>query len=187
MKKLMIAAAIVCAAVVTQAASIDWAMTGKNKVKAQDGTTGWNNQTVYLVLDSQKDAIIAALNAGNDFTSLTLDYNTTGSTAMLPQMTTTSNDLVAQSAGGDIYNFMLLMVDTTSDAGNTWYRFSGVESQYAYQSGVDDANLIQFVGADFQAVSWTKASGGPSPIPEPTSAMLLLLGVAGLALKRKQA
>ena len=187
MKKLMIAAAIVCAAVVTQAASIDWSMTGKNKVKAQDGTTGWNNQTIYLVLDSQKDAIIAALNAGNDFTSLTLDNNKTGSTAMLSQKTATSDALVARSAGGDQYNYMLLMVDTTSDAGKTWYRFSGAETDYAYSAGEDDPILIQFVGADFQSVSWTQASGGPSPIPEPTSAMLLLLGVAGLALKRKQA
>ena len=34
---------------------------------------------------------------------------------------------------------------------------------------------------------WQTYGTGPSPIPEPTSGLLLLLGVAGLALKRKRA
>jgi len=42
-----------------------------------------------------------------------------------------------------------------------------------------DSQTIDF-GSDG---SWPAS---PAPIPEPTSGLLLLLGVAGLALKRKQ-
>ena len=44
--------------------------------------------------------------------------------------------------------------------------------------------------AAYDASAWknlTVGSGtGPTPIPEPTSGLLMLLGMAGLALRRKQ-
>jgi len=38
----------------------------------------------------------------------------------------------------------------------------------------------------WQGAGWYSVAT-PSPIPEPTSGLLMLLGVAGLALKRKRA
>ena len=46
------------------------------------------------------------------------------------------------------------------------------------------ANLASFTSAQGGAKAF---GGGSGPVPEPTSGLLMLLGVAGLALKRKRA
>ena len=61
---------------------------------------------------------------------------------------------------------------------------------YTFEADVDYseaglANLIGGATTGTTATAWVSASG--SSVPEPTSAMLLLLGFAGLALKRKNA
>jgi hypothetical protein len=61
---------------------------------------------------------------------------------------------------------------TSSDVGNSEVAFG---SQNAYSSSFKDAT------AGYAGAGWYSAA------PEPTSGLLLLLGVAGLALKRKRA
>lgn len=53
---------------------------------------------------------------------------------------------------------------------------------YEIMQGVEDGNTWNFDDSTGTPVTWTSA-----PVPEPTSGILLLLGVAGLALKRKRA
>ncbi len=56
-----------------------------------------------------------------------------------------------------------------------------------YPNSAEDGGL--YFDDQFSATSgWqTYTAPGPAPIPEPTSGLLLLIGVAGLALKRKRA
>ena len=42
-------------------------------------------------------------------------------------------------------------------------------------------------GATFSVGGWYTITSGGTPVPEPTSGLLMLLGIAGLALKRKRA
>ena len=65
--------------------------------------------------------------------------------------------------------------------------------------GMSDVEITSAISAGGQALfnggdvitgdtsTWSKIGGGSAPVPEPTSALLMLLGVAGLALRRKQA
>lgn len=53
----------------------------------------------------------------------------------------------------------------------------------AYTAGVDEVNTLSFSATAFNSgTGWTEAAG----TPEPTSGLLLLLGGAMLALRRKQ-
>ena len=143
MKKLIIAAAIVCAAVVSQAAAFAWEGFDINDI---DGNAFTGAATIYCVelpAITATGAVDAGELMGNDFASDLFEANTT-------------------------YNFYFTAQDLV---GNTYK--SETVSAKALAVG---ANSISFEGNG----TWTAA-------PEPTSGLLLLLGMAGLALKRKHA
>ena len=185
MKKLMIAAALVCAAVISQAASVDWDVS--NNWTLSDGSSkAAKNTLVYLINgDTSLDTIAAAVSAGNIteqswFYGSALTSNTKGAVA---QTTATSDNLVRNQQ----YNFSALMVDGDK------YLVSDTFAQFAYLNGTDEATILSITTSMLNAGAQTAALPGAqngwatAAVPEPTSAMLLLLGVAGLALKRKRA
>ena len=185
MKKLMIAAAIVCAAVVSQAASIDWSVASGSWTDAS-GNKPAQGTLVYLINgDTALDTIAAAI-ADGKVTEQSWYYGsaqTDNSKGRISKLTTASANLTA----GTEYDFSALMIDGDK------YMVSKVMPQNAYTPGVGEAMLVSF-GSDFfgtnaQTYNATTAPNGwaTAAVPEPTSAMLLLLGMAGLALKRKRA
>ena len=143
MKKLIVAVAIVCAAVVSHAAAFSW---DGFDITDINGTEFTGTAILHCV----------------EFPSLTATGTVDGGELMGANLI--SDDFVA----GNTYNFYFTAED---GAGNSYQ--SETISALAY--GVGTAP-ISFEGAG----TWTAA-------PEPTSGLLLLLGVAGLALKRKRA
>ena len=185
MKKLMIAAAIVCAAAFVQAASIDWSI-GNSAWKNAAGSNPASGTLVYLINgDTALDIVAAAVTAGNYasqdwyYGSATTD-NTKG---RVSKTTLASGKLTA----GTEYNFATLMIDGDK------YMVSKVNPQNAYNPTTEDPLAISFTSSFYGANAQTAALPGAengwatAAVPEPTSAMLLLLGMAGLALKRKRA
>ena len=170
MKKLIIAAAIVCAAVVSQAASIDW------KVSGASGDVGTK---VYLIVgdtvktdwtDAAAVASAAAQGGSGAIAKNNRVYTANG---------TASDSKITKTA--DFY-YVIVKAD------NSQFAVSGVfdGATYVYdptatppESAPAAAPLFEAAGASFQNFS-------AAPVPEPTSSLLLLLGVAGLALRRKQ-
>ena len=88
------------------------------------------------------------------------------------------DDLISDDfVGGTVYSFYF----TSEDAAGNTYQSETVTSKAL---GVGTATMT-FEGGG----TWTAAPTppGPTPVPEPTSGLLMLLGVAGLALKRRKA
>ena len=195
MKKLMIAAAIVCAAALSQAATVDWSVTaGKtSKLYGANGTSYMGKtagDAFYLILDSGTYVadITAALKAGTftgteagildavkntDGTSISTTY---GGLTQKPS----TNSALLKGDGETLYDFVALIVSNDADGKANWKFSTTIENQLA--STDDSKNTLPWTSSNFDS-TWSK----PDAIPEPTSAMLLLLGVAGLALRRRRA
>ena len=190
MKKLMIVLGAIAMAIGAQAASIDWSVS-LNSWTLNDGSKAAAGYTVYLINGSTAlDTIAAAINSktgafNSDQTWVFGSSVTTGSKGKVAELTTTTDKLTR----GTDYNFSVLMIDAGATGGPK-YMVSDTFSQTAYLSGTDEALGVSFdstrLGANALTASATAANGWAA-VPEPTSGLLLLLGVAGLALKRKRA
>jgi len=190
MKKLMIALAAVAVAAVTQAASVDWSV-AQNTWTLDDGSKAAKGYTVYLINGATAlETIAAAINSttgafdadqswvfGSSVTA-----NARGSVA---ELTTTTDKLTR----GTDYDFSVLMIDATAEGGPK-YMVSDTFTQTAYLAGTDEQMGISFgsdrLGANALTASATAANGWAA-VPEPTSGLLMLLGMAGLALRRRRA
>ena len=185
MKKLLIAAAIVCAAVMSHAAKCEW---GISKIGASPDATAATGWAAYLVSAADLETF-QSLDADKVAGWVTSHY-----IDQAPTMTGgRGQGIIVSGATGDNYgigdseNAFIVLFDNASAANASYYAYtSTLQSQEVGDGGAN----IQLPFGEFASVvqgGWQSTSGGPSPIPEPTSGLLLLLGVAGLALKRKRA
>ena len=191
MKKLMITLAAVAMAAGVQAATYSWETGGlewKGSLMAKETAKG----SLWLVSD------ISAFTGITDGEALSLAiYNASanlGTPDFGPQLsakngklTFDSDNLKTYSVGTDYYAVILY---TTTQDGTDYYMGNYAHVKPASDSPYTVNNLGKIIGgtgdiagtAGANATAWAAAS-----VPEPTSGLLLLLGVAGLALKRKRA
>ena len=200
MKKLMIAAAIVCAAALSQAATWNWGVggTSANQVLWDNGSAKNLYATtpaaaVYL-FDSavvSQDTLLSYLRAKdtNKITDKTYVASTTiNSSSKLVAITDGS---ISHGSSGNYYDFYMAVLDTegnlflsssvnvgAQEATSANISFSGVKAA-TQKSWTDDATFT-FAGEGGKGAGWYA-------VPEPTSGLLMLLGMAGLALRRKRA
>ena len=182
MKKLMIAAAIVCAAMVSQAASVnwqvDWVYSNYDAVNTYDDGSVVN----YWVVNMLGSTDTSGLSVDKDGNLVNKDaYAVVGSGigTLGPDGGSSAEGAIAND------NYLALVV---YDVANGLY-------------GVSDANQVSGIVADpptagSLAAAFQNDGGGymaantpipTEPVPEPTSGLLMLLGVAGLALRRRRA
>ena len=170
MKKLILLASI-AVAMFSQAASVSWA-SGAGIKGPSDSYMAAGAIKMYIFQFATEAAYNAADIASLDVATAALSGATTKSTTGI-----TLVDSTTYGAGDAIYS---AVVFTVTDAGKDYYMGAKLPMQEV--DALDGA--VNFTSLKSKG-TWT-ARGGSTDIPEPTSGILLLVGGAMLALRRKR-
>ncbi len=191
MRKIILTLSLVFAAMITNAATFNWTINKIGLTTPESTAISSTAVTAYLFGDytSQTDAQAALSSASSalakgDIDSLTSSgwkHSKTG-TASVGVNGNQIKDTYSNSASADgaTYWYYSLLVATVD--GTQYYILTGLDDARAVSPTVDD---IKFSA---KGLAWTKVNGGGTDgnVPEPTSGLLLLVGGALLALRRKR-
>ena len=189
MKKLIIASIAAAVGLAVNAATVDW----KVAVSAASSAPTY---TAYLVNATAWDAatITAATFTDNSIVLDSTTFSTTGSgkgssktyTTLADATTagTRAVDVTSLSEGGTL-NVYYVLLDTSKDP-NEYYKIADTLTGRSSTGEEALGANTSIAMSTLSSATWT-AVGGSSPVPEPTSGLLLVLGMAGLALRRKRA
>ena len=181
MKKLIIAAAIVCAAAFGQAAQVMWGFSNWENV----GPDASYNEGDYGVLDVTKASVAQLwVMVGSEYKLLDTaapDANewTYGPVAIdLAKDVEGINALSSATDTEHLQNYKLVLL---TDDGKYTAEVTGTATIEPI-IGMGETTYIQNM-----VYTAALTAGDWSAVPEPTSGLLMLLGMAGLALRRKRA
>lgn len=192
MKKLMIALAAVAFAAVSQAAVVNWQVGFLNGPGT--GGAGWGSDPIGATVTAQllvSESVTGDATSG--YTLGTLIAFTDGDAMGLGDIdggygwATTSDSLtdgaiyyaqVILKSGDSTLESQIVQIETAAMTGS---------ADPAFAIASEMANVSALSGQSFDATYGTFSASGWQSVPEPTSGLLMLLGVAGLALRRKRA
>ena len=186
MRKVMLFAACAMLAAVTQAAQVGWTLAGASAfandayqffVIGQNGAT--SIATITALLDAGTSVDSYAFGSGTVAASGSASVVATASGKTLDAGTYTGFFVVFDSASPASGSANYAVVSGASTLTKT---IGTTTATAAFSSG----NASSILNNDANWKSFGPAGGGTDPIPEPTSGLLLLVGGAMLALRRKQ-
>ena len=168
MKKLIMMLAAICAIGMAHAAAVNWSI--------NPGKADYAGKTYYVFNGSDSASVLAALSAFDDTTAATL--------ADLALATGTLNTKAGKASGagmeiGSETSLFMLVLNGTLEAEQTYiYDTMNVEG-YTYAPPATAPGTFEAAKSNF--------TGSGAIVPEPTSGLLMLVGLAGLALRRRHA
>ena len=173
MKKLIIGVVAVAIAAVVQAAQVSWTLE-----KDTDKTFG--NLTAYVIDGANYAAVKALLDAGG--ASVATDF----SAYVIDSAALNSRGAGGSEADGVDGNTLAWFIfkDNKIEDGSA-YNTTGAMNISSYKFTPPESNPGDFT-LTVDSFTTKGAPIGTGSVPEPTSGLLMLLGVAGLALRRKQ-
>ena len=183
-------AAVACA-VTMQAAQLDWSLAKNSITTPTSATTYMTGQTSYLLVfasSAAADAYYASLKDGTVTLATAIASavgSGVGSTSSKSKGAITGATAThASLAEGATYYAALL---TTS--GTDKFIMSGAVSGIAYNpTGTieTEGSAVTFTASNFSTVAESR-TGWTTAAPEPTSGILMLVGLGALALRRRKA
>ena len=185
MKKLLIAAVAMMFGIAANAATYNWELV--SSWVSPDDDAALEGATLYA-FDANaysSTALLAALDKATDGGAAAL-ANALGSGTVNDEgeVSVSGSGLTDNGATPPYASMYGLLVDGAG---------------YYLVDGMSDVKITDAIAAGAQAVynagdlvtgdssTWSKIGGGGSSVPEPTSGLLVLLGMAGLALRRRRA
>ena len=188
MKKLVIALAAAAVGIAASAASVSW---GAQKGYLYDGDATnpqkLTSGTAYLVLSSYAQSdLVSAFAASDAATTLAglqsnaayLGSGSIGSNARISEATGTTSATDSITAYFVVFNGDNMYISDTADS---VYDGLAQSHELAFASMSTSSKAFNDVAGGYTGAGWYGA------VPEPTSGLLMLLGMAGLALRRKRA
>lgn len=192
MKKLVIAACAIAIAAVTQAASVDWGLgtvygAGAGGVGYSENALAGDISVQFIIGETLTSGAIngsvydktqtLTFDSGYAFPEGLTDLAMTGDKPYYAQIILTQGKSTLKSGIFEITASAL-----EGDYVSTWWGTSGE------MVGVADATTGSLAGlGKFDETYGAFGASGWQTVPEPTSGLLMLVGLAGLALRRKRA
>ena len=187
MKKLLIMAAAAMTAGLLQAATVNWASGALCGATSADG--GWGTTTVKNSLKTGTELAVSvymvdsdAFAAASALLQQDLYAQYKGETATYTASTAAAGNVTAVQTGAEVgEDYYAVVIYTYTDAAYPDYEMYMATT--ASIAGTDITNDLNTYTVD----SIGSTVGSWQAVPEPTSGLLLLVGGALLALKRKRA
>lgn len=188
MKRIIIALAAIAMAIGAHAATVNWIMAG---VTQPETTTAANGYVAYLFASSVSDSlngkfmtfdqadVIAAIEGGT--------FGSFAGNAIATGKTNSSGGILSQGIGpeggfvaSDSISLFAVIFDSSDYASATHYAATVTDKSASFTSptGAKPASWANFSTTAGQ--EWVA-------VPEPTSGLLMLVGLAGLAFRRRRA
>jgi hypothetical protein len=184
MKKIIIALAVAAIAVVSEAAAIKWNSGTIYNQAGNKANASANLVTANLyMLTSEQYASIGSMSADEiyfaakdgDFGAAKVTQNSTALGAININQTGLTG---GTTENPQTYYGLVIYTDTKSISGD----IEAYVKVNAQEVTFKDDGTVTLAGLATNVTDWTAAS-----VPEPTSGLLMLVGLAGLALRRRRA
>ena len=172
MKKLIIAAGIICITAVSNAAAVAWSLTGVTDSPDAAKAAGW----VAYFMDGSTYNAFSALTADKVGEFAAANYTYTATTAAGRGGAVGVTQTAGNYSAGDEVSAYIVIFNSADAKAATYYAATALDTKTVPGSG----SLAWSKDFATTTSGWTTTA-----VPEPTSGLLMLLGMAGLALRRR--
>ena len=179
MKKTIIALAAIMLGVIAQAATVKWTVDNTYKQGTTTAAEGWQ---IFLfdTAEVARDTFIASLTTGG-YKDYVANFGGAASDLTDEDGYADGNSHKTTYGNPETVSAYFVLFDSDDYTTATFAYVSAAES------ATTGATAGQNAALNFGDVTATQAADNWKAVPEPTSGLLILIGMAGLALRRRRA